>query len=1068
MNRLGDIRPSIPPPRLATPRSDAAAPPGDLDDRVTLSWAGAAQPYRMPGPILTAGAAATPGPTGVAAAQGLRILSDLQAKGFHALYRRRFWIPLLMKRRLELTPQQFLERLDQGSRRLEIGSDAYLPAAVRNRADLDALDAIYLNGPVPPHDPLAGTLHALLAHGDRFYRGDDEIGAYGTWRDVQDGRTAKHADTVYVKGSTSRSVATAEDASRLRYFYVDGVADGLSHPAEAATLKGLEAKKAEFWTGDDNARGGAEDVYRRLFQAQPATVLRIGTRESSLIEVAAARLGDARATQAEFDAAVQRFEQLKNTGVGGSARDAWPLVEKPVGAESFTDRLAWLSTLVAADPAQPQAAVNGFRFLAANLRGGDTMNAAIQEWLPIRGCFGRWDDEPAQKAFLAIRDHLDDTFLGAEPATARHALALQLLKAHADVEAAATAWKAMSGTAPRSERVAAWLGLHALENNNFTQTQADYEAVVAAQRSGESLHDATAAFTQVRPLLGRWDGAGAVEAFRFIRLKLDASLPGPWSSAEREKMFLALLGRLQNTGTAVDSWRFLTGETDKTPPHPPADFPQRLASYAKLLGAVRSHSAALPLWQRFCGVSKTHPQPAPPADFPDVIDGFVEIMPVCGGTADQAATALEAVHATAGGTLAERVADYKTLRALVGRWDAEGALALYKFVHEDLQAAQRPLFLKIQAHNPDVASSREAWTELSASPTDLAERVDALAKLLETEPSNMAQARLELACVLAHRAGGEPIAQVTDAYADVRKRLGRRQGASQGVDTFSYLREKVAPAQAGEFLDMVGVAQDGALSREIWEAVKAAGSDAGFRHRIAAWKAQPASHWRGMLETWKQVETTLPQGVDRDRGCVAMLGVADRDGALERIAKQLDHEPGADRMASLEWLCSLMAEAGSAERFDEAIHAIDLTGGPASPVEQRAVLQGLLHGAHGTRDGFAASLAVLQRLEALPADRWADTSQQAVAFMSAMRGHATDAATALQGILDVQASGAYGKATLETLLARFAEVYTVGGSVDKALARMAEETRQADHTIQDNDDGLVIGGIRVPRKDGKE
>lgn len=42
------------------------------------------------------------------------------------------------------------------------------------------------------------------------------------------------------------------------------------------------------------------------------------------------------------------------------------------------------------------------------------------------------------------------------------------------------------------------------------------------------------------------------------------------------------------------------------------------------------------------------------------------------------------------------------------------------------------------------------------------------------------------------------------------------------------------------------------------------------------------------------------------------------------------------------------------------------------------------------------------------------------------------------------------------------------GNVDNVLARMSQEARVTDTTIQDNADGLVIGGIRVPRRDGRE
>lgn len=1223
-------------------------------------------PAPAPVPLLAAplvGLAAASAPLPAPAAP-LQILGGLQARGFHLLYKRRFWIPFLRPHRVEVAPDRFLGLLDQKSGRLEIASRDFAPVAVRDARDVTALSAFYLGTAGAP--PLAGALNALYLNGYRFERRDRAVGPYGAWRAIQDG--ARFTPPTAFKYSAPPVVLRHDqDAYRMQFFRLGQANPALEHRDAAETLQALQQRGAVLWCGEE--QHGAETVHARLSGSRPPGGIRVGTKETPLVDLSAASLTDQAASLRAYDAALAEYGQLLACGIpAGEGRSAWHAVRPPVDGETFPERLQWLRTLMIAEWSDPTAGVAAFEFLRDAQRPGDAQGGAVKDYAAIRQVLGQSGQPVAQRCFLRLRDKFERAAPGAEPADVRRALFLQMLKALGDGQVVEKCWKALDGAAPRAERVGVFLDLLGQDHNYVDSARRDYKAIQSLVQPGETLQQAAGEFKRVRGLLGaHTPGEEACEAFKFLRRGLEASLPGAWTPQQRTEMFTRLMHTVGSFTVAHETWQALSGEGTFTKPHPPADFAQRLDAllalykqegdhmavaradfdvvqrekaanetitdtvndfcalrgklganaeesarqafaflrgdinasldgpwtvdekrqmYMQLLTGLDNHERALKCWGRLQSIG------GPITEFPQRLDAFLQLstlehhsldegmhalgavlkgrrpgeavgatvqayaaMRPCLGTydsegaraafafmrggelteslpgpwtdssreslyvkilqatgtqqtacaewdyvvgdrgrsvplpgrfearvdalvallklengateaANSALGAIDAVQTRTGQPVADLLAEYQTLRSYVGQYASSDGRRLFRFVHDSLDPALKSLYLDLQQAADSFGAAQDAWHDLTADPKDLAARVAVLTDCLRKEQGHMDVARLQLDAVLAHRRVGESIARAGQALDRVRQAVPQWDGVSVS-QSFAFMRENAEDSQESIFLQVLKASPGLDFASGVWTVLKDAGPPGSFNARVNTLLGQPVEQWPAMLETIQHLVRSVPRGVDPDRGSRALfhLVTVPDEGALSEVLTRLDATPGLDRTTALEWLCAMMAEAGSVAAFEQGWRDVHRPGAPGTVAERQLFMAGLVESTRRSPQGFTAATDILRRVDRVPAAEWFDTATQAAALTTAMQGRAMDASRAFIYILDAREAGRFASETLADTLGRFATLYaTNNGSLELALGKLEQGTKSGGGGIQDGGDGdVIIGGIRVPR-----
>jgi hypothetical protein len=280
--------------------------------------------------------------------------------------------------------------------------------------------------------------------------------------------------------------------------------------------------------------------------------------------------------------------------------------------------------------------------------------------------------------------------------------------------------------------------------------------------------------------------------------------------------------------------------------------------------------------------------------------------------------------------------------------------------------------------------------------------------------------------------------------------------------TFAFLRTQVAPAHAADFCKLVeGV---GASAPTAWGTIEAAGGPATFDARLQTLLSRPKADWASLINAFGSVAGAIPEGLDRDRAGLALVPVAalpSGTSLMTHLIARCKKSDDPDRIATLEWMARVMAGAGRPDRFDKAIHLIESPSASSTPEERRRILAELAEAA-GPK-GFDAALAIVESALALSPDDFKVVGPLAVELVRAMHTDVPAAREALSRLLSGRASGLYGQAPLDVLVTRFGELYTAGGSVDRAIARLEQEARNGDLHIEQGDDYVVIGGIKVPK-----
>ncbi|MBM3460632.1 MAG: hypothetical protein FJX76_00835 [Armatimonadetes bacterium] len=1249
------------------PRAALTSAPQAIASRDAVSLSAAAlatAPLSLP-----AGAPpAVPAAGAVPAATALRVLTDLESKGCRLTRKRLFWIPGLMSRRVKVTPDEFLKQLNEGSNRLEVAAGSFKPAAVRDSEDVAALDLLYLGGTpgAISNAPVLAALHALYLDGYAFSRGNTAIGPYGAWRGLRDG-DAKGVARKH--GEHDVPLAAPEDAYRAEFFRLGIVNPAFASGAEAQTLKALDARQAVFWKKPEaGARQDAEATHKRLFGGQtswmpsstPSTDVWLGTREAPLIRMDAARLADSASCQNEFDAAMLDYSSLLACGIPKAAgHAAWEAVKAPVAGEPFRDRVQAMRGIFAAEFNEADDAIASFEFLRKHMAPGQSLSDAAKQFVEVRDALGRNGQTVARDTYLRLRDHLDKAVPGPEPAADRRGWYLQLLKATGAPKASELAWKALDGAAPRIERVSVFMGLLAQENNAVDSAINDYQTVAALQRPGEGLAAAATAFRTVRGFLGQYASDDACAAFKFIRTKLDSSLPGAWTTAEREEMFTRLLQTVGKFQTAQETWKFLTGEGVFSSPNPPTDFKERLDAllslyrleqnnfeaaradyncalnarrpgetvadvvaefgavrgrlkangaenareafaflrgdidgtlsgafkpeekrrmYLKLLGAVENHGLSVKYWSRL-------EESGPAAEFPQRLDTFLELCSLehlvfeeawlamstlvelrapgeklddalksfagvrakvqrldaagardafryvrtdlhktlpgatdaeretmygklLGAVGDQsvaktewkhlvdasaknpqppigevveafarvyvlddsievankAVEAISSVARTQKQPVAALVSDYVALRKLVSPYNGFHGVSLFKFVHEQVPAPQRQIYVRLQEACLDFTVAQSLWETLNETPTDLFERTDVLVDCLKKEHRRVDVARFQLDAVLSHRHSGETITAAARALDNLRNALPLWDGLLV-ASAFKFVRERASATQEAMCVNLLKTTQSLEWATSVWDSVEAAGPDTQFDLRMGTLLKQPVEKWEAIVSRMKSLPKSVPKGVDADRGVRALfrLVTVDDSGALSAVLARLDATPGLDRTLAIEWLCAMMEQAGSVEAFEQGWRDVHRPGASGTVAERQLLMANLVEATRRSPGGYTSSVEILRRLDRLPAAEFMPAAQQAVALTSAMQGRAADASQALVYILDAREQGRFSTETLEDTVNRFATLYATTNSLEMALARLEQGTAPSNGGIQDKDGDLIIGGIRVPR-----
>ncbi|MBM3465000.1 MAG: hypothetical protein FJX76_23115, partial [Armatimonadetes bacterium] len=628
--------PTFQPMRVSQPAATVAG----MVDRVTLG--NPASPLSGASLAAVAAAGMPPSAAGAASLDGLRILLGLQGQGFHLQHKRRFWIPLLMHRRIEKTADEFLKDLEEGSTRLEISNDKHAPVAVRGKDDLRALDAFYLKASTTlvPQPALAGAVRAMADGGCRFFHKEEDVGPYGAWKAL----CAAKVKPVETYKTGYQTLASAQDASRIRFFEVDGVADGLDHPQEAMALKALAGKGAKFWTNSEyqyNYRNGS-GAYHDLFQGEkPPDSIQAGT-DHPLVRFTAKDLASPAQCVSAYDNALADLKKLEGIGLQSSAAAAYYLeMARPVGGETLDERCGWLKQLLDVTPNRPEQAFEAYKFLRDNLRSGDTMTAAITDFLPLRPCVDDYCTRHACDAFLMLRDKMDESLPGRETPEEKGKLFVELFKLTRNAGSSSDVWKKLEGTAPRAERVAAFATLHAAESSYTEHALNDYGAITSAHKPGETLTQVVAEFMTLRPLVRKYDYDSTRNAFNFIRNELDTALAGSWAHDEKKAMYVTLLEMLGKHESAKQ-WLFkLAGEGT-----PPTDLPQRIETLKALTQAGEG------------GIDSAN-------------QALSTILPLVRG----------------GETLAAAAEDYVALRKPLPEYHVSDATAAFTFVRKDLASA---------------------------------------------------------------------------------------------------------------------------------------------------------------------------------------------------------------------------------------------------------------------------------------------------------------------------------------------------------------------------------------------
>jgi hypothetical protein len=560
----------------------------------------------------------------------------------------------------------------------------------------------------------------------------------------------------------------------------------------------------------------------------------------------------------------------------------------------------------------------------------------------------------------------------------------------------------------------------------------DVPAVVARlqgmRRPGESLTEVTTRWCALARTL--WSADDATRAMRFMREDL-ARRPWPFAGPTAADHFQDLLDTARSLDTATDYWKRLGGE-----------------------------------------------EAGPPSDLPARFDAFAELCKAENGDAPGGMLDYETLRDTPDTRpIGDRVKEFGQLSAMVD----EDRLELYKFVH-GLDPSERAPFLRLQAATRKFYQASEEWgaarnlddagrghdAPVPLTAAQLDERVGVL--LPHVSDGYGAQV---LAALLATRRPGESLTDAARIFASYVSSFPR-DFVDQAIAAWPYGHGTLGAAEEPLYLRALTLTQSADDAQRLWEALGKTGTAASLGARLDALAARPDAFGDAVSKV-EAVAVAMPSGVDVDRAALALLDAETAmEGGAQNAAGRLE-SMGGDRTAALEAAARVVAAGRDEETVDDAWQIVAEKNVPGTVTERAALVGTLLQGSldgqasgdaydadEARREAARSILGLVKGLDSLPADEYSAAAAQASALMSAMRGHAREAADGLGQLLRERQR--FGSLRVDEIFERFATAYVTGATVDEAIRSVEQGTKPAG-TIERQDDQVVIGGIPVPRRE---